>query len=73
MTAPLGMSVEEFRARILRARRMSPEEKGRLGFRLFDEACAAILDRLRDHFPQMTDGQAQAIQNYIVRSWVRRA
>jgi Rv0078B-related antitoxin len=50
-----------FRERVLRARRMSPEEKILVGPRLFEWACRIARDGIRDQHPDATDEQVEEI------------
>jgi hypothetical protein len=50
-----------YRERVLRARRMSPEEKILAGPQLFDYACRIARDGIRDQNPGATDEQVETI------------
>jgi hypothetical protein len=50
-----------YRERVLRARRMSPEEKILAGPQLFDYACRITRDGIRDQNPGATDEQVETI------------
>jgi hypothetical protein len=50
-----------YRERVLRARRMSPEEKFLAGPRLFDMACRIARDGIRDQNPGATNEQVEEI------------
>jgi len=48
------------RERILRARRMPPEQKLWAGEELFEYACAITLDGIRNQFPDYTESECRA-------------
>ncbi len=50
-----------FRKRVLRARRMSPEEKLLAGPRLFDSMCAIMRDGIRDERPDADEAEVERI------------
>ena len=54
---------EEFRRKVHAARLMSPDEKVRMGFRLFKEECAAARERIRRENPGVDDERVEQILN----------
>ena len=52
---------ELYRERVLRARRMSPEQKLLDGPRLFEFACRIMADGIRGQFPEADDRRVQEI------------
>ena len=50
-----------YRERVLRARRMPPEEKLLAGARLFDLACRLTMDGIRDQYPEATEAEVRKI------------
>jgi hypothetical protein len=50
-----------YRERVLRARRMSPEEKLLAGPQLFDYACRIVRDGIRNQNPGVTEEQVEVI------------
>lgn len=50
-----------YRAEVLRARAMPPEEKLLAGVRLFERACRIMADGIRDEFPDADDRRVQEI------------
>ena len=47
------------RERVERARAMSPEDKLMAGPRLFEQACRAMADGIRDEHPEATEAEVQ--------------
>jgi hypothetical protein len=64
-----------YRERVLRARRMPPEEKLLAGARLFDLACRIALDGIRHQYPQATEHRVREIlaQRLELRRRLERA
>ena len=52
---------ELYRERVLRARRMSPEEKSLAGPRLFERACKIMADGIRDEHPEAEEEEIRAM------------
>ena len=51
----------QFREAVLRARRMTPEERVLEGFRLFDRECQVMRDAIRAAFPDADDACVEKI------------
>lgn len=49
------------RDRVERARAMSPEDKLMAGPRLFEQACRAMADGIRDEHPEATEAEVQEL------------
>jgi hypothetical protein len=58
---------ELYRERVLRARRMSPDHKVRLGFEMFEQGCQWMADQVRRHFPEATEEQVRGIVRHVLR------
>ena len=52
---------ELYRERVLRARRMPPEEKLLAGGRLFEHACRITMEGIRNQHPEATDERVKQI------------
>jgi hypothetical protein len=50
-----------YRERVLRARRMSPEEKFLAGPRMFDRECEIMRNEIRSERPEATEVEVEAI------------
>lgn len=57
-----------YRERVLRARRMSIEEKSWLGAQLFEEVCERMADGLRNEHPEADEAQIR----HLLRERLRR-
>jgi hypothetical protein len=61
-TSPFASQADElYRERVLRARRMAPEEKLLAGEELFEWACAVTLAGIRDQFPNTNEDERRQI------------
>jgi hypothetical protein len=59
---PIAQLADEiYRDRVLRARRMSPEEKMLAGPRLFEMACQIARDGIRSQHPEATEEEVHAM------------
>ncbi len=62
MTAPTQQLVDElFRAKVLAARAMPPEEKLLAGARLFDRSCRLMADGIRHEYPDADQRKVREI------------
>jgi hypothetical protein len=50
-----------YRERVLRARRMSPDEKIRAGFRLFEHECQILRNEIRSERADATEAEVEVI------------
>lgn len=66
-----ALADEIYRARVVRARNASPEEKILAGQRLFEAACEITLAGIRDQNPAFTDEQCRQILRDRL-AWRRR-
>ena len=58
---------EKFRQEIERARKMTPEERVREGFALFEQGSSCITKSIRDTFPNMSDEEVNRNLRIVIR------
>jgi hypothetical protein len=60
-------AADEYYREILRARSMSPDEKVREGFHLFEQGRERVAAIVRSHFPDAEEAAVKAIVDVAVR------
>jgi hypothetical protein len=58
---------EHFRKEVARARQMTPNERIREGFELFEQGCDYIVSSVEATFPEMRAKEVRRIRDRVIR------